>query len=101
MIMAVPVEQFRDEYTFLVPDAYIQDYINIVAPAGASVQLDGSELPEHLFVAVGSEFKVARLSVGDGVHRIASSAPVGVTVYGYDDDVSYGYPAGTNLSDLE
>ena len=44
--------------------------------------------------------QVARLKVGDGVHSLDASAPVGVVVYGYDDDVSYGYPAGLDLDDL-
>lgn len=100
MILSVPVAQFRDEYTFLVPDAYVYDYINIIAPSAASVELDGSPLSEAKFTAVGADFKVARMSVADGVHRVTASAALGVVVYGYDDDVSYGYPAGTNLSDL-
>ena len=94
------MEQFRNEYTFLVPDAYLEDYLNIIAPTEAVVELDGVALEGVVFESVGGDFKVARIPIGDGVHRIEADAPVGVTVYGYDDDVSYGYPAGTNLSDL-
>lgn len=36
----------------------------------------------------------------DGVHRIISSAPVGVIVSGFDSYVSYGYAAGTQLREL-
>ncbi len=34
----------------------------------------------------------------DGVHRILANKPVGVLVDGFDDFVSYGYAAGTELS---
>lgn len=34
----------------------------------------------------------------DGVHRILANQPVGVLVDGFDDYVSYGYAAGTELS---
>ena len=33
----------------------------------------------------------------DGVHRIKASKPVGLVVYGFNADVSYGYPGGTEL----
>jgi hypothetical protein len=36
----------------------------------------------------------------DGVHRITSSAPVGVTVFGFDAYVSYAYAAGTELKEI-
>ena len=33
LILAVPVEQFRDEYIFLAPNNYLLDYLNIIAPS--------------------------------------------------------------------
>jgi hypothetical protein len=36
----------------------------------------------------------------DGVHRIVASAPIGVTVMGFDSFVSYDYAAGTDLNEL-
>ena len=42
-------------------------------------------------------WKVARLPVSDGVHRVDADLPVSVIAYGYDRDVSYGYAAGLNL----
>lgn len=100
-ILAVPVEQFRDDYTFLAPNAYKEDYVNVVAQATAQVSLDGQPIQASSFAAVpGSEFKVARVPLSDGTHRITASEPVGIVVYGYHDDVSYGYPGGANLFDL-
>ena len=45
-IMTVPpVEQFRRDYIFLTPDKYAFDFVTIVAPSAANIQLDGSALP--------------------------------------------------------
>jgi hypothetical protein len=99
LILAVPVEQYRASYVFLTPTNYLDDYINIVAPQSATVILDGQELGTYAFKALsGSSYKIARLSVSDGVHSVEANQPVGVIAYGYDDDVSYGYPAGLDLS---
>ncbi|MFT7578467.1 MAG: hypothetical protein ACI9MR_000125 [Myxococcota bacterium] len=101
LILQPPVEQFRKDYVFLTPDQYVSDYINIIAPVGATVVLDGNPLPAANFTAIpGSSWLVARQPVLDGVHAITATEPVGAIVYGYDRDVSYGYPAGLNLTDL-
>jgi hypothetical protein len=101
LILSVPVEQFREEYVFLTPTNYLDDYINIVAQAGTQVTLDNTVMGAGYFAPVGDgTYQVARLKVGDGVHSLDASAPVGVVVYGYDDDVSYGYPGGLSLSNL-
>jgi len=34
----------------------------------------------------------------DGVHRLTSTRPAGLVVYGFDAYVSYGYPGGTDLA---
>jgi len=101
LILTPPVDQYREEYVFLTPNKYQDDYITVMAPAAATVTLDGNALGASSFTAIsGASWRVARLKVSDGVHRITATEPVGVIVYGYDRDVSYGYPAGLNLSDL-
>jgi hypothetical protein len=101
LILSVPVEQFREQYVFLTPTNYLDDYINIVAQSGTQVTLDNTVIGASYFSSIGDgTYQVARLKVGDGVHSLDASAPVGVVVYGYDDDVAYGYPAGLSLSNL-
>jgi hypothetical protein len=101
LISIAPTEQFRKDYVFLSPNKYQDDYVNIVAPDGATVTLDGLSVPPGNFEPIGTTgFRVARLKVKDGVHSLVASAPVGVVAYGYDKDVSYGYTAGLNLTDL-
>ena len=98
LIYVPPVEQFRDEYIFLTPNKYRDDYVNITAPNDASVKLDGLTIPPGNFTPIAStQWKVGRVKVNDGVHTLTASAPVGLAAYGYDDDVSYGYTAGLNL----
>ncbi|TNF25659.1 MAG: hypothetical protein EP329_22650 [Deltaproteobacteria bacterium] len=101
LILTPPVDQYRDEYVFLTPNKYQDDYITVIAPADATVTLDNAPIASGSFTAIsGASWRIARLKVSDGVHHITATAPVGVIVYGYDRDVSYGYPAGLNLTDL-
>jgi len=102
MMLAVPQEQFMESYVFLTPDAYVQDYLNVIAPMNAGkVVLDNNQIPPGSFIPVGaSGHGVFRTKLNDGVHTIWSDAKIGIIVYGYDDDVSYGYPGGMGLAEL-
>ena len=103
-MLVPPVEQFRSEYVVLSPPKFELDYINVVAPTGIAVTLDGEVIDMAEFSPVGKgEYSVARLPVSDGVHVLASadeSSTFAVLVYGFDQYVSYGYPGGLNLTNL-
>lgn len=100
-IIGVPIEQYRTTYQFLAPSKYAQDYITIVAPLAASVTLDGSVLPESDFFTFGDgTYKAAYKRIEDGRHEIVASEPIGLFSYGFDNYVSYGYPAGLDLKEL-
>lgn len=62
MILAAPVEQYRSSYVFLTPTNFVEDYVNIIAPNGATVTLDGTDVPSTSFQAIG-----------DGAYRVARS----------------------------
>lgn len=106
-ILQVPVEQYRKDYLFLVPNTYTYDYVTIVAPKKTDgtvvdVRLDGTLLNNSQFTNIGtSNYKRARISLTDGTHSIVADEPVGISVYGYDQYVSYGYPGGLNLKDVK
>ncbi len=121
-IVIPPVEQWRDDYLFLVPNKYQLDYILLAIPVGADIRFDG--LPLELVLeceyepigtlsdgGVDTEYQAIRcpLSVvneqgmlvqDDGVHRLesANGMPFGLVVWGWDSFVSYGYPGGTNVA---
>jgi len=98
-LMNVPNNQFRRDYVFLVPSDYVENYITVIAPQGATLTLDGAPITgDRQRGAVGS-WDVIRAPVSVGVRRIDASAPIGLYVYGYDCDVSYAYPGGLDLDD--
>lgn len=97
-ILAVPVEQFRGDFVFLVPDKYAYNYVSLIAPVTATVDFDNGPVPATWEpVASGETWQVARFPVGAGVHFILADQPLSIIVYGYDQYVSYGYPGGLNL----
>jgi hypothetical protein len=105
--IAVPTGQFRNTYKFLAPTAanggYTDNYVNVVAPTGTSVVLDGTAIPSNEFVAIGgSGYSVARhkLSTTKDDHDIVSPQPFGIQVYGFGAFTSYWYPGGMNLLKL-
>jgi len=101
MILAVPVEQWQSKFVFLTPNSYLHDYINLVLPQGSVATLDGVAIPAgQLETIPGTSHRVYRAEVTDGVHIIESDAPAGLTVYGYDAAVSYGYPGAMGLKNL-
>ncbi|MEO1272186.1 MAG: IgGFc-binding protein, partial [Myxococcota bacterium] len=98
--LTAPVEQWRQDYIVLTPPAYGVDWLNVVAPTGSRVLLDG--LPVEGWTTVGAgALSVARVPVEDGPHMLESTQRFAVMAYGYDDDVSYAYPGGLNLGALQ
>jgi hypothetical protein len=100
-MIVVPVEQFRTDYTFLAPNAFEFDYVTITATTDSEVLLDGEPIAAEEWNTFGSrEFRAARQLIADGVHRLSCSEPCGLMVYGYDRYVSYGYPGGLDLREI-
>lgn len=102
MNLAVPTDQFRKDYIVLTPDAYAEDYLNLIVPAGHDVQIDGETVASDAWKPVGDRqnFDIAQLPVDDGFHHLTADVPFGVVSYGYDCHVSYAYPGGLNLETL-
>ncbi len=98
--MAVAVEQFRQKYVFLAPNDYDSGYVDVVAPAGATLTLDEMSVSVAATPIGGGEYGVVRVSLpksGPGSHVLTASAPVGIQVLGYGLYTSYQYPGGLNL----
>ncbi len=96
---ATPVEQYRKKYVFLAPNDYVENYIDVVQPMGASLTLDGTPAVAAL-TSIGSGFGVARMQLGPGnggAHVLESDQYVGLQVIGYGLQTSYQYPGGLNL----
>jgi hypothetical protein len=97
MAFAVPTEQYRSEYTVLTPESFVRNYLNLTAPTGTRVLVDGELVDD--WIAIGeTDFSVARVQVSGGVHKIEGARPFGVLVYGFGAYTSYMYPGGLDLS---
>jgi len=100
MVLAVPVQQYRTNYLFHAPVNYLTNYVNITAPTGAEVTLDGMTLADG--TAIGTTgYQIMRVSLdnsGTGNHTIEATDRVGITVYGYGTYTSYWYPGGLELT---
>jgi len=99
MLVVVPNEQFVDEFIFLTPEGYLEGWITVVAGNNSEVTLDDDPIDDGEWNEFPSgDKRWARIAVEPGVHRLHSDQPMGLTVYGYDDDVSYAYPGGAQLT---
>jgi hypothetical protein len=98
-----PVDQYRYNYTFLTPATYAWDMITVIAPEAGwnDISLDGAPLPEPATPLGVAGLGYARFFVEDGPHDIRStSVKFGLEVYGYDCRVSYAYPGGLSLAEI-
>ena len=48
ILIEPPIEQFRSDYVFLTPDKYMFDFVTVVAPPGATVLLDETQLGDQV-----------------------------------------------------
>ena len=99
MALAIPQEQFRSSYLFHAPLTFKTNYVNVIAPVGVAVDVDGSAIVANEPIG-SSGYGVTRLVLGagnGGYHAASSSAPFGISVYGYGDYTSYWYPGGLDL----
>jgi hypothetical protein len=97
--LGIPSEQFRTSYSFLAPATYPTNYVNVTAPTGATVTLDGS--PVSGFSPVGGTgFSTAQVPISSGQHNITSDQPFGIVVYGYGQFTSYMYPGGLDFEEI-
>lgn len=111
MILLPPIEQWRSQYTVLASTGLKDNYLAL-AVDGARVQaiaVDGVAVPLTSFAQIpNTSFRVRNHPVSTGTHTIQvtplqgqTSLPgAGVTVYGYDAYVSYGYTGGLDLTTI-
>ena len=101
MALSVPIEQFRKQYTFLTPDTYTFNYVNVAAPADLVVTLDGKDLDPGMFQPVGNgKYGAARIAIKAGPHTISCAQPLGITVYGLAPFTAYIYPGGLDVNQI-
>ncbi|MCA9545946.1 MAG: IgGFc-binding protein, partial [Myxococcales bacterium] len=98
IFLVPPARQYRNDYAFLAPDTYANDFVTVVTAPGNNIGLDGVPLNLADAVAVpGSEVVYKHLSISDGPHRLQGDGPFGILVFAFDDFVSYAFAGGLNL----
>jgi hypothetical protein len=101
-VLVPPFEQFLNSYTVTTPaTGFAENFINVVAPTAslATINLDGVPVPGGSFTPIpDSTFSAAQLAVALGSHTLDGAQPFGVTVYGFAQADSYGYPGGLSLA---
>ena len=105
MSMMVTPEQFRQNYTFLAPADYHENFADVLIPQGAAVTLDGKALTDAPTKIGNSEWGFVRAKLapeGGGVHKISTTDArgLGLQVAGFGFATSYYYPGGLNLKHI-
>ncbi|XP_013407312.1 uncharacterized protein LOC106171486 [Lingula anatina] len=110
-MMSVPaIEQFSTSYTIAtanLPDKVYKNFVNIVIKSSSKegLRVDGAALNGVTWLAIpGTDFTAAQLNITEGTHRIEHISPIqtfSVFSYGFAESVSYGYPGGLRLANLD
>ncbi|MFZ6181845.1 IgGFc-binding protein [Nannocystis pusilla] len=99
MLLAVPTAQFRSNYLMYAQPGWSANFVDILAPTGASVQVDGAAVGN--FSAIGATgFSLAHVPLNNGTggsHSVTADQKVGISVYGVLNYGSYWYPGGLDL----
>lgn len=100
MSLVVPIEQYRQNYSFLAPDSYLKNYITVIHKKGEIPVLDTAPIAGDT-VEINDEYARTNLEISGGIHYIESSGYFGLTVYGIGRYTSYMYPGGLDLQKID
>jgi len=99
--IAIPLQEYRSTYSFLAPNTYTENWIDVITPKGNTITLDGMPIPANSYTGVGNQpFQTAHVQLptnGPEGHAISAPSPFGLNVYGYGSRTSYMYPGGLDL----
>jgi hypothetical protein len=123
-VRMVPPQQYLQRYVFFTDPTFPETNLVMVRPKGekgfADVKLDcAGVIDDWTPIGAGGEYEFARIDLvrhdfepqngcDNGYHQISSNVPFGLWVWGwgtpetsvYSQNVSYGYPAGENVVQL-
>ena len=98
MILAIPIERWRSTYPVNVPPKYNKNYVTIMRKPGTLVGVNGFPIPDNQFEPLaGGAWERAWVEVTVGFHTVSGDEPFGLSAYGYNSAVSYGYPGGMTI----
>lgn len=99
-------EQFRSDYTFLVPDTWQDNYMVLSRPADVNIMFDGAPLGNGEFDGCytgpigpvqGILFDQITCKVSEGKHNLSADKPIGLMVFGYFSVGAYSFAGGSDV----
>lgn len=103
LVLEPPIDQYRSSYRFLVPSTYTANFLNVVVPDGADIDIDGNVLVGTTDSPTGAGLVTRTLSIAAGAHEIHSvdgRTRFGIKVWGVAPYTSYAYPGGLDLAPI-
>jgi hypothetical protein len=99
------VDQFRQDYLFLVPGSWIKNYVVIGMPEGTTVEIDGTAIGSNCTGMTsgtldGINYVSRRCPLSEGVHTMTGDKPFGIVAYGYGNAGSYAFVGGSNVKKI-
>lgn len=98
------VEQYRQNYLFLVPPKWDKNHVVISAQVGSEVKIDGAVPSGCVIEPAGTIDSIAyesrRCPVSEGVRRVTGDKPFGITAYGYGFAGSYAFTGGADVKPI-
>ncbi len=110
MVLMVPVEQYQQDYVFLVDSNYDEDFAKLIRPNGVPVTLDCllGLVPENRWTVIGNsgyEWATIDMNPGEatcqpGTNQASAPEGFGVIIYGQSSRASYAYAGGLSLETI-
>jgi hypothetical protein len=107
MVLMVPIDQYLNDYVFVVDDSYDADFLKVVRSAGAQVQLEcmAAPVPDNRWTQIGAssyEWATIDMNPGEescmpGTNEASAASGFGIIVSGQATAASYAYPGGLAL----
>ena len=100
------VEQRRTKYVFTTGEGFAENWAVVSMPEGATATIDGSSVTSTCDAyADGTLAGIAYVSwyceISAGTHVVdGGDQAIGLTVYGYFEAGSYGFPGGSDLEEI-
>ena len=99
------VDQFRQDYLFLVPGSWNQNHVAIAMPENTQLAIDGKAVGNECSLTsigslAGQTWVARRCPVPEGAHTLTADKAFGVTAYGYGQAGSYAFVGGSNVKKI-
>ena len=68
LILSVPIEQYRSDYTVLVPEGYNENWVTVIRPIGTEVLVDQMPISLSFTPFADQQWEMVYLPLEPGIH---------------------------------